>query len=59
MVFSGTVKRSLDARGVDVHAIELPPMTLRGRTSSIDIFCVPLDRRLDLGDVPTLAPVSP
>ena len=59
MVFSGTVKRSLDARGVDVHAVELPPMTLRGRTSSIDIFCVPLDRRLDLGDVPTLAPVSP
>jgi len=59
MVFSGTLKRSLDARGVEVNAVELPPMTLRGRTSSIDIFCVPLDRRLDLGEVPTLTPVSP
>jgi adenylate cyclase len=59
MVFSGTVKRSLDARGLDVNAIELPPMTLRGRTSPIDIFCVPLDKRLDLGETPTLTPVSP
>jgi len=58
MVFSGTVKRSLDAGGVDVRAVELPPMTLRGRTSSIDIFCVPLERRLDIGEPPTLAPVS-
>jgi len=57
MVFSGTVKRSLDARGVDVHAIELPPMTLRGRSTPIDIFCVPLERRLDLGEAPTLTPV--
>jgi len=53
------VKRSLDARGVDVRAVELPPMTLRGRTSSIDLFCVPLERRLDLGEVPSLTPVSP
>jgi adenylate cyclase len=58
MVFSGTIKRSLDATGLDVHAIELPPMTLRGRSSQIDIYCVPLDKRLDLGDVPVLAPVS-
>lgn len=59
LVFSGTVKRSLDARGFDVHAVELPPMTLRGRTSSIDIFCVPLERRLDLGEAPILSSVSP
>jgi adenylate cyclase len=58
MVFSGSVKRSLDERGVDVHAIELPPMTLRGRTSAIDIFCVPLEKRLDLGESPALAPLS-
>jgi adenylate cyclase len=58
MVFSGTIKRSLDQRGVDVRAIELPPMTLRGRTSPIDIFCVPLEKRLDLGESPALAPVS-
>jgi adenylate cyclase len=58
MVFSGTIKRSLDARGLDVRAIELPPMTLRGRSSPIDIFCVPLARRLDLGETPAIAPVS-
>ncbi len=59
MVFSGTVKRSLDAGGVDIHAVELPPMTLRGRSTPIDIFCVPLAKRLDLGEAPTFAPVSP
>ncbi len=58
MVFSGTIKRSLDERGLDVRAIELPPMTLRGRTSPIDIFCVPLEKRLDVGESPALAPVS-
>jgi adenylate cyclase len=58
MVFSGAIKRSLDATGLDVHAVELPPMTLRGRSSQIDIFCVPLDKRLDLGETPALAPVS-
>ncbi len=59
MVFSATVKRSLEARGLDIHAIELPPMTLRGRSTAIDIFCVPLDKRLDLGEAPSFAPVSP
>ncbi len=59
MVFSGTVKRSLDARGLDIHAVELPPMTLRGRSTPIDIFCVPLAKRLDLGEAPSLTPVSP
>jgi adenylate cyclase len=58
MVFSGSVKRSLDARGFDLRAIELPPMTLRGRSSPIDIFCVPLEKRLDLGEAPVLAPLS-
>ena len=50
MVFSSTVKNSLDARGLDIKALQLPPMTLRGRSSPIDIFCVPLERRLDLGE---------
>ncbi|MGB6451292.1 MAG: adenylate/guanylate cyclase domain-containing protein, partial [Steroidobacteraceae bacterium] len=59
VVFSGTVKRSLDAGGLDIHAVELPPMTLRGRTAPIDIFCVPLDKRLDLGEAPSLTQVSP
>jgi adenylate cyclase len=59
VVFSGTVKRSLDAGGLDIHAVELPPMTLRGRTAPIDIFCVPLDKRLDLGEAPSLTQVRP
>src|ERR1700733_7288770 len=50
MVFSSTVKHSLDARGLNIKALQLPPMTLRGRSSPIDIFCVPLERRLDLGE---------
>jgi hypothetical protein len=33
---------------VDVGALELPPMTLRGRRNPIDIYCVPLPRRLEL-----------
>lgn len=59
IVFSATIKRALDARGIDVRAVELPPMTLRGRSTAIDIFCVPLERRLDLGEAPTVAPVGP
>jgi class 3 adenylate cyclase len=47
MLFSRTFKRSLDEHGVDVGALELPPMTLRGRKSPIDIYCVPLEKRLD------------
>ncbi len=59
VVFSGSVKRSLDSGGLEIHAVELPPMTLRGRTAPIDIFCVPLEKRLDLGEAPTLTQVSP
>ena len=50
MVFSRSIKRALDARGLDVQARELPPMTLRGRRTPVDIFCVPLPKRLDLGE---------
>jgi adenylate cyclase len=49
MLFSRSFKRSLDERGVVVDAMELPPMTLRGRRSPIDIYCVPLAKRLDTG----------
>jgi adenylate cyclase len=46
MLFSSALKRSLDARGVDVGATPLPPLQLRGRAHPIDIFCVPLETRL-------------
>lgn len=46
VLFSGNVKRALDARGIDIGALELPPIVLRGRSNPIDIFCVPRDKRL-------------
>lgn len=49
ILFSSSFKRSLDERGIDVGALELPPMTLRGRKTPIDIYCVPLSKRLDTG----------
>ncbi|MEJ0005856.1 MAG: adenylate/guanylate cyclase domain-containing protein [Steroidobacteraceae bacterium] len=48
MVLSRTLKHSLDARGYDINAVELPAMTLRGRTSPIDIYCVPTPKRLHI-----------
>jgi len=50
MVMSRALKRSLDERGHDINAVELPSMTLRGRTSPIDIFCVPISKRLHIVD---------
>lgn len=52
MLFSSTLKRSLDARGLDVGATPLPPLQLRGRAHPIDIFCVPLSHRLQLAAGP-------
>jgi class 3 adenylate cyclase len=48
ILFSGTLKQSLDAHGMDVRATALPPLQLRGRSHPIDIFCVPLETRLQL-----------
>jgi adenylate cyclase len=48
MVLSRALKHSLDARGLDIHAVELPAMTLRGRTTPIDIYCVPTPKRLHI-----------
>lgn len=47
MLFSDAVKRSLDATGVHIAAMSLPPLQLRGRTMPIDIFCVPTEQRID------------
>jgi adenylate cyclase len=48
MLFSSTVKDSLDAHGMDIGATPLPPLQLRGRSHPIDIFCVPLQNRVQL-----------
>ena len=52
MLFSSTLKRSLDAQGLDVGATALPPLQLRGRSHPIDIFCVPLAARIQLAAGP-------
>lgn len=46
MLFSGSVKKALDERGYAIGAVALPPLTLRGRSTPLDIFCVPQSERL-------------
>lgn len=41
MLFSDAVKRALDAQGMDIAAMALPSLVLRGRSTPIDLFCVP------------------
>ena len=55
MLFSLALKQSLDAHGVDVGATALPPLQLRGRSHPIDIFCVPLENRLQVSAEPASA----
>src|SRR5207244_3525322 len=50
ILFSGSLKQSLDAHGMDVGATPLPPLQLRGRSHPIDIFCVPLETRMQVSD---------
>jgi adenylate cyclase len=47
MLFSDAVKHSLDEHGVCIGALALPALVLRGRSTPIDIFCVPSVSRLD------------
>ncbi len=55
MLFSGALKQSLDAHGMDVGATPLPPLRLRGRSHPIDIFCVPLGTRMQVSARPVNA----
>jgi adenylate cyclase len=48
ILFSSVLKHSLDAHGMDIGATPLPPMQLRGRSHTIDIFCVPRETRMQL-----------
>jgi class 3 adenylate cyclase len=52
MLFSSTLKRSLDSQGLDIGATALPPLQLRGRSHPIDIFCVPLGTRIQVAAEP-------
>ncbi len=58
MVLSRSLKHSLDARGFDIDAVELPAMTLRGRTSPIDIYCVPTPKRLHILEALPATPLT-
>jgi adenylate cyclase len=55
MLFSSALKHSLDAHGMDVGATALPPLQLRGRSNPIDIFCVPLESRMQISAAGPLA----
>jgi adenylate cyclase len=55
ILFSSTLKRSLDAHGVDIGATALPPLQLRGRSHPIEIYCVPRVARLQLAEGPLAA----
>ncbi len=48
LLFSAAVKRSLDAAGFDIGALPLPPLELRGRSSPVELYCVPVNQRLDI-----------
>jgi class 3 adenylate cyclase/CheY-like chemotaxis protein len=45
MLLSASVKQGLDALGLVVGAVELPAIELRGRSTPIDIYCIPSSRR--------------
>jgi class 3 adenylate cyclase len=55
ILFSSTLKRSLDAHGVDIGATALPPLRLRGRSHPIEIYCVARVARLQLAEGPIAA----
>jgi adenylate cyclase len=55
ILFSSSLKRSLDERGVDIGATALPPLQLRGRSNPIDIYCVPLSSRVQVSADPIAA----
>jgi len=49
VLFSNALKLSLDGKADStIPMLALPPLTLRGRSSPIDIFCVPVETRIDL-----------
>ncbi|MGC3982273.1 MAG: adenylate/guanylate cyclase domain-containing protein [Steroidobacteraceae bacterium] len=49
VLFSNALKLSLqEAQALSVPMLALPPLILRGRSSPINIYCVPIDQRVDL-----------
>ena len=48
LLFSQRVKQTLDAAGEKSGAVQMEPISLRGRSESIEIYCVPVESRLQL-----------
>ncbi|UCH48453.1 MAG: adenylate/guanylate cyclase domain-containing response regulator [Betaproteobacteria bacterium] len=48
LLFSQHVKQTLDAAGEQSGAVQMEPISLRGRTESIEIYCVPVEQRVEL-----------
>ena len=48
LLFSQHVKHSLDAAGEECGAVLMEPISLRGRSESIEIYCVPVKPRQQL-----------
>ncbi len=46
-LFSSVVKRSLEECGSSHRVIELPALQLRGRSSPVEIYCIPAEQRVD------------
>jgi len=55
ILFSSTLKRSLDTSGLDIGATPLPPLQLRGRSHPIEIYCVPRVSRIKVTEGPLAA----
>lgn len=47
-LFSASVERTLDGQRLTMSILPLPALQLRGRSSPVDIFCIPAAERLDL-----------
>jgi len=47
LLLSDRVMEALQAAHVDVDAVSLPPLTLRGRTEPIGLYCIPFKGRID------------
>jgi class 3 adenylate cyclase len=47
-IMSGRVRDSLKRHGVELQTIELPKMPIAGRTSQVDLFCLPRTARIQL-----------
>ena len=49
MLFSEQVMRSIRQAGIELNAVELPAMGLKGKSEPLKIFCAPTQQRPDLG----------